>query len=575
MSHSYEACEVTLQTIPSNPTEAHTSSQLCILFYETEVCLAHIAALLQPLLGEIYCIDAGVSSTGGTVKIGMYDLRLIYDLQDHIFKRCTDTGLQVKAVRMAQDSSSHLRAVVPPEWVLKEYAGETDSDTRALLRAFSEHYGDVRSISRMVWPGDFETDDPKGIGSPLSALVRHRSEGSLTSSLRTFSHLDRYVIEFYDIRSAIRMRQALNQLDAVPSATAVLPNQQQPYSFSWAMQLYSQHGFRVVEPRDLEAVGNFGYRRRSPSCDEGRQSLEIDLQKVKLGIDNRTSVMVRNVPRNYTQPMLFTELLEAVGNAGYNLSMMDYIYMPYDMRQKESSTYVFINVKDAEMIETLYGVFEGRWWSQRSVKDQRPARISYAKCHGIQAILNSLSRGAAQQLPACYRPLVAIGHPILENPEAGSGSVWDDPAQDGWLLATPDGLSVAHHQTSHDGLMHKQTCRKMLRSSSTKQALLPTPFVLREGQGARHPPQLVQSLGDPRSGASSISDSDNTVTEQPPPPVRNWSPEEMNAANCGSRSQQLLVGECGDRLSPRRKGDHEEQCLSTATEMANHCLEDD
>ncbi|KAF4710577.1 hypothetical protein FOZ63_015323, partial [Perkinsus olseni] len=63
--------------------------------------------------------------------------------------------------------------------------------------------------------------------------------------------------------------------------------------------------------------------------------------------------MIRNVPRNYTQPMLFAELVEAIGNAGYNVFMIDYIYMPYDVRQKESSTYVFANVKEAAMIEAL------------------------------------------------------------------------------------------------------------------------------------------------------------------------------------------------------------------------------
>ncbi|KAF4732652.1 hypothetical protein FOZ62_012397, partial [Perkinsus olseni] len=135
---------------------------------------------------------------------------------------------------------------------------------------------------------------------------------------------------------------------------------------------------------------------------------------VKLGVDNRTAVMIRNVPRNYTQPMLFAELVEAIGNAGYNVFMIDYIYMPYDVRQKESSTYVFANVKEAAMIEALYGIFEGPSPLERVVQSVKvrslvvaelpdaaaSTSVRYAKCHGLEAILNSLSRGAAQQLPA-------------------------------------------------------------------------------------------------------------------------------------------------------------------------------
>lgn len=110
--------------------------------------------------------------------------------------------------------------------------------------------------------------------------------------------------------------------------------------------------------------------------------------------------------------------------------MIDYVYMPYDVRQKESSTYVFVNVKEAVMIEPLYGIFEGqlhmrilptshtqvdggcaalpRSSVQRGYRTIPPMDVSgpilylerYARCHGLSAILNSLSRGAAQQLPA-------------------------------------------------------------------------------------------------------------------------------------------------------------------------------
>ncbi|KAF4667326.1 hypothetical protein FOL46_002588 [Perkinsus olseni] len=325
------------------------SGQLSIIFHEAEVCLGKVASLLQPLLSEICTIDA--ATTGGGVKVGLYDYRLVPKLEQHVYHTSSNAGLKVKAVEVVADPSAHLRVVVPPESVLREYKAESEQALMANLRSASEYYGEVRTVSKS--PPSVGED----LGRPLVAmgqppLLRHRSEGSVLPTAlddpRFPSPAGRYTIEFYDLRSAARMRKAMNFHS---HSAPILPSL--PDTYSWAMTLYSRYGFRVVELRDLEAVGNFGHRRRSPSCDEGRESLEIDLQKVKLGVDNRTAVMIRNVPRNYTQPMLFAELVEAIGNAGYNVFMIDYIYMPYDVRQKESSTYVFANVKEAAMIEAL------------------------------------------------------------------------------------------------------------------------------------------------------------------------------------------------------------------------------
>ncbi|EEQ97764.1 hypothetical protein Pmar_PMAR004503 [Perkinsus marinus ATCC 50983] len=188
----------------------HVPAGFRILFHEAEVCLTRVAALLQPLLSEICTIDA--ATTGGAVKVGLYDLRLVPELEKHVYKSSSEAGLNVKAVEVVADPS-----------------------------------------------------------------------GQLSCGLR-----------------------------------------------------YSRYGFRTVEPGDLEGVGNFGQRRRSPSYEDGRGHLEIDLHK-------------------------------AIHIAGYDVYMIDYVYMPYDVRQKESSTYVFVNVKEAVMIEPLYGIFE------ESVREPPPA----------------------------------------------------------------------------------------------------------------------------------------------------------------------------------------------------------
>ncbi|KAF4699485.1 hypothetical protein FOZ63_026277, partial [Perkinsus olseni] len=512
--------------------------QLSIIFHEAEVCLGKVASLLQPLLSEICTIDA--ATTGGGVKVGLYDCRLVPKLEQHVYHTSSNAGLKVKAVEVVADPSAHLRVVAPPESVLHGYKAESEQALMDTLRSASEYvpYGDVRAVSKS--PASVGEDLGRPLGQP--PLLRHRSEGSVLPTALHDPHFHlppgRYTVEFYDLRSAARMRKAMNFHS---HSAPVLPSL--PDTYSWAMTLYSRYGFRVVEPRDLEAVGNFGHRRRSPSCDEGRESLEIDLQKVKLGVDNRTAVMIRNVPRNYTQPMLFAELVEAIGNAGYNVFMIDYIYMPYDVRQKESSTYVFANVKEAAMIEALYGIFEGRWWSQSSVKEQRPARISYAKCHGLEAILNSLSRGAAQQLPACYRPLVAMSTPLTQTITRGSPVLLDTHDQTVGQAPRP----LPKRAKSARSVGEKTETRVSTEASKIDFALLPTPHLSRHASDGGAPLLLFDS-----ATSSTPTDGEGAKPRRRTPPTSCWSVHRPAVDSVSYEST---------------RDEEEEQCLSTATEI--------
>ncbi|EER06273.1 hypothetical protein Pmar_PMAR006038 [Perkinsus marinus ATCC 50983] len=307
-----------------------------------------------------------------------------------------------------------------------------------------------------------------------------------------------------------RMRKALNHHSPSTAISPCLPD-----TYSWALALYSRYGFRTVEPGDLEGVGNFGQRRRSPSYEDGRGHLEIDLHK-------------------------------AIHIAGYDVYMIDYVYMPYDVRQKESSTYVFVNVKEAVMIEPLYGIFEGRWWSRSTAKEQRPARISYARCHGLSAILNSLSRGAAQQLPACYRPLVAVTLPQSSPQLEDTGSL---P-----LMAGDDGAAPP-------------SCPIVERSKSVREPppalqLKPTP------DSTEIVPQSPTAFLPKHDG---IFPTPKVLLEPGSILVAPSSDEDVVSHDSTDRS-----GSQEDEEACRADGQAsthaEEQCLSTAMMMVDHCL---
>jgi hypothetical protein len=79
---------------------------------------------------------------------------------------------------------------------------------------------------------------------------------------------------------------------------------------------------------------------------------------------SRTTVMLRNIPNNYTRDM-FTELLDAHGFSGrYN-----FVYLPMDFRRGSGLGYAFVNcvsTSDAQqMMQRFQGFQEWHTWSQK------------------------------------------------------------------------------------------------------------------------------------------------------------------------------------------------------------------
>lgn len=75
----------------------------------------------------------------------------------------------------------------------------------------------------------------------------------------------------------------------------------------------------------------------------------------------RTTVMMRNIPNNYTREMLFN-LLNEKGLA----KKYDLVYLPVDFKKKVGLGYAFINFIDHEVAASFWDIFHGfnRWIAQ-------------------------------------------------------------------------------------------------------------------------------------------------------------------------------------------------------------------
>ncbi|CAE7815270.1 ML4, partial [Symbiodinium sp. CCMP2456] len=74
----------------------------------------------------------------------------------------------------------------------------------------------------------------------------------------------------------------------------------------------------------------------------------------KSNVSDRTTVMLRNIPNNYTREM-FLALLDDNGFAG----RYDFVYVPCDFRRQANLGYAFVNLVDASAVDAAWATFDG------------------------------------------------------------------------------------------------------------------------------------------------------------------------------------------------------------------------
>jgi len=73
-----------------------------------------------------------------------------------------------------------------------------------------------------------------------------------------------------------------------------------------------------------------------------------------VSVEERTTVMLRNLPNNYTRDMLLA-MLDAEGFAG----KYDFIYLPIDFKTQACLGYAFVNLVTPDLVESFWAAFDG------------------------------------------------------------------------------------------------------------------------------------------------------------------------------------------------------------------------
>jgi len=111
------------------------------------------------------------------------------------------------------------------------------------------------------------------------------------------------------------------------------------------------------------------------SEEESSPELEVVVSAIKSGEDQRTTIMLRNIPPFYTQSAVLEEI-----NSKFD-GMFDFFYLPQnkDMRKEGNPGFAFLNFREYMTVVDFVAEFSGRRWNLDRKKAFKTANVTYAR----------------------------------------------------------------------------------------------------------------------------------------------------------------------------------------------------
>lgn len=131
---------------------------------------------------------------------------------------------------------------------------------------------------------------------------------------------------------------------------------------------------------------------------DNKKQYELDIDRIMRGEDNRTTLMIKNIPNKYTSKMLMAAIDER------HPGTYDFIYLPIDFKNKCNVGYAFINMKDPSLIVPFYQAFNGKKWEK--FNSEKVASLAYARIQGIAALIAHFQNSSLMNEDKRCRPIL-------------------------------------------------------------------------------------------------------------------------------------------------------------------------
>ncbi|KAI4336395.1 hypothetical protein L6164_014928 [Bauhinia variegata] len=142
------------------------------------------------------------------------------------------------------------------------------------------------------------------------------------------------------------------------------------------------------------------YHRRSEANSNGsdKKQYELDLGRILRGEDNRTTLMIKNIPNKYTSKMLLAAIDEQCRGT------YDFLYLPIDFKNKCNVGYAFINMIDPGQIIPFHQAFNGKKWEK--FNSEKVASLAYARIQGKSALIAHFQNSSLMNEDKRCRPIL-------------------------------------------------------------------------------------------------------------------------------------------------------------------------
>mmetsp|Transcript_139163 Transcript_139163/g.444646 ORF Transcript_139163/g.444646 Transcript_139163/m.444646 type:complete len:469 (-) Transcript_139163:100-1506(-) len=190
-----------------------------------------------------------------------------------------------------------------------------------------------------------------------------------------------------------------------------------PYDMNNCMAQGYQNKYPIWEGRQLSkapATKQPTQQQQRGGKDAKVASLDADTPPTEG--DTRTTVMLRNVPSNYSRDMVL-DLINEKGFAG----KYDFLYLPIDFRTQACLGYAFVNLAAPEDVAEFWRTFSG--FADWVVPSKKVCRVTWSDPHqGRDAHVDRYRNSPVmhQSVPDKYKPLVF---------EAGERRPFPDPTK--------------------------------------------------------------------------------------------------------------------------------------------------
>lgn len=132
----------------------------------------------------------------------------------------------------------------------------------------------------------------------------------------------------------------------------------------------------------------------------------INLRDIEKGLERRTTVMIRNIPRQFSQASLIDTINMKMSSGfpgGLGAPFFDFVYLPLDLGTSLNVGYAFVNLTEPELVIQLFNRFNNKRWPG-SEDCKGTAKVTFARIQGLHQLVEHFSRSSIMNQPDSIRP---------------------------------------------------------------------------------------------------------------------------------------------------------------------------